>query len=164
MRALNEFFQELPDRPQYIILAILAALLLWASLDMVSLSLARHSFYFENVYSGKRVREIRALPVLKGREEKLGLYVAEYLLGPGSIDAEPLFARNTVVRSLMIRGSKVYIDLDEGAALPEPQIDDLRPAIALLEKGIRRNFSFVNEVSLTIAGRIPYIQDIDPDK
>lgn len=155
MRAVREFLDTLPERPWILITVAIAALGVWALVDSLNIPLARHSFYFDTIHGGGTVHESRALPRMADREGRIALYVSEYLLGPANLVAEPLFPEGTTVRALMLRGERVIIDLDARAAVPVSQRTQVAASLALLEKGIKRNFSFVKDVSLTIAGIIP---------
>lgn len=159
MRAVREFLDTLPERPWIVIVASLVLLGAWAAADAATVPLARHSFYFENIHGLGIVHELRDLPREKDREGQIARYVSEYLLGSALLEAEALFPEGTAVRLLMLRGRRVIIDLDGRAAVPVSEQTSVASSLALLEKGIKRNFSFVEDVSLTIAGTIPQFRN-----
>ncbi len=159
MRAVKDFIDKIPERPWILVITLIVGLGAWALVDFLNLSLARYSFYFDNIHEGRTVYESRALPLVPDREGRIALYVSEYLLGPATLEAEALFPEGTGVRSLMLRGERVLIDLDSRAAVPASRRAQVAGSLALLEKGIKRNFSFVEDVSLTIAGIIPQFRD-----
>jgi hypothetical protein len=114
--------------------------------------LVRQTFVFYSSIDGMAVVEDRMLPYASSREIDIRRYVEEALLGPVSPDSAPLFPKETRLRSLLYRDEVVYADLSEPAALPPLEGGDVFRSLATLKVGIRRNFSFVKDVKLFIAG------------
>jgi hypothetical protein len=122
--------------------------------------LARRTFVFHSVTDGSVAVEDRMLRRAENRETDLGRYVEEVLLGPGSPDLSPLFPPETGLRGILYRNGTVYVNLSESAALPVPGGDTFRNFLAL-NRGIRRNFSYVKDVRLFVAGNPVYIDKFE---
>ena len=142
-----------------VFLVILAAA---ALIEFLVLGLARKTFVFYAIDSGKASVEER---MLKGRsssrEVQIARYVEEALLGPISADSLPLFPRETRLLSLLYRDGVVYVDLSEDAALPPLESASLPggevfASLETLNQGIKRNFSFVKDVRFFIAGKAAF--------
>ena len=142
-----------------VFLVILAAA---ALIEFLVLGLARKTFVFYAIDSGKASVEER---MLKGRsssrEVQIARYVEEALLGPISADSLPLFPRETRLLSLLYRDGVVYVDLSEDAALPPLESASLSggevfASLETLYHGIKRNFSFVKDVRFFIAGKAAF--------
>ncbi|GHV89968.1 hypothetical protein AGMMS50268_04710 [Spirochaetia bacterium] len=93
------------------------------------------------------------------RELDIVRYVEEVLLGPVSPDLAPQFPRETRLRSLLYRNGVVYADLSESAALPPLEGGDVFRNFRTLNEGIRRNFSYVKDVRLFIAGNAAFYDE-----
>jgi hypothetical protein len=114
--------------------------------------LVRRTFVFYSGIDGAMVVEERMLPHSPSREIDIRRYAEEALLGPVSPDSAPLFPQETRLRSLLYRDGVVYADLSESAALPPLEGGDVFRNLYTLRAGIRRNFSFVEDVKIFIAG------------
>jgi hypothetical protein len=130
----------------------LIALCLFVLADYRQAGLTRMTFVFYTIDNENEVVEERMLPLPRDQEEKIGFYVEEALLGPASQNTLSLFPRDTRLESLLFRNGVVYLDLSETAALPVEGGGDCFRSLSILNNGIRRNFNFVKEVRLFIAG------------
>jgi hypothetical protein len=128
------------------------ALCLFVLTDYRHAGLTRMTFVFYTIDKGNEVVEERMLPLPQDQEKKIGFYVTEALLGPASQGTLSLFPRDTRLESLLLRDGVVYLDLSETAALPVEDGGDCFQSLSTLDKGIIRNFNFVKEVRLFIAG------------
>jgi hypothetical protein len=132
-------------------LLCLVLLCLLAFFDYRRPGLTRTTFVFYDIESGNERVEERMLPLPQNPEGKLEFYVAEALLGPALQGARPLFPRDTRFESLLLRDGVVYVNLSEAAALPVEGGDSFR-SLSALRGGILRNFGFVKDVRVFIAG------------
>jgi len=154
-----------------LLLVFLATLAAAAFIEFLVLGLARKTFVFYAIDSGKESVEERALktgvnPVRpSSRELQITRYVEEALLGPASAGSLPLFPRETRLLSLLYRDGVVYVDLSEDAAMPlavglpfeGPSAGgEVFTGLVTLYQGIKRNFSFVKDVRFFIAGKAAY--------
>ncbi|MDR0998650.1 MAG: GerMN domain-containing protein [Treponema sp.] len=121
--------------------------------------LSRRTFVFYSVAGESVVVEDRMLRRAENREADLGRYVEEVLLGPGSPDLSPLFPPETGLRGILYRNGTVYVNLSESAALPVP--GGAFRNFLVLNRGIRRNFSYVKDVRLFVAGNPAYIDEFE---
>jgi hypothetical protein len=137
---------------------LLALLGIFALMEFRFLGLARRTFVFYSVTGGSVAVEDRMLHRADNREADLGRYVEEVLLGPVSPDLNPLFPPETGLRDLMYRNGVVYVNLSESAALPVSEEGAFRNFLAL-NRGIRRNFSYVKDVRLFAAGNPAYVEE-----
>jgi hypothetical protein len=132
----------------YLVLLGLAALFEYTHSEA-----ARRTFVFYTIDTGSEVLEDRMLARSASREQNITRYVEEALLGPMSPESAPLFPRETRLRSLLYRDGVVYGDLSEAAALAPPEGGELMRNLAALRAGILRNFAYIRDVRLFIAGR-----------
>jgi hypothetical protein len=120
------------------------------------LGLARRSFVFYAIDSGLVTVEDRMLSHSPSRELNIKRYVEEALLGPFSHNSQPLFPRETRLRSLLYRDGVVYADLSIEAAMPPLEGGEVYQNFETLFYGIKRNFSYVRDVRFFIVGRAAY--------
>jgi hypothetical protein len=137
-------------------LVYLFVLLIPAFADFFILGLARRTFVFYSIDSLRPVVEDRMVPRSESREIDIRRYVEETLLGPVTLDLAPLFPRGVRLESLLYRDGVVYADLSESAALPVAEGPGVFAALGVLYGGLRRNFSYVRDVRLFIAGNEAY--------
>jgi hypothetical protein len=130
-----------------------------ALLEFLILGLARRTFVFYAIDSGKITVEDRMLKRSPQRENNITRYVEEALLGPVSPDLLPLFPRETRLRSLLYRNGVVYADFSEDAALPPAEGGEALKNLQILYFGIQRNFPFVRDVRFFIAGKAAYHEE-----
>jgi len=130
----------------------LIAICLLALGDFLHSGLVRRTFVFYSTLEGTAVIEERFLYRSGDRETDIRRYVDEVLLGPKSQELALLFYRGVRVHTLMYRGGVVFVDLTYTAALPPPEVGTVFDSLLTLNKGIRRNFSYVKDVRLFIGG------------
>ena len=128
-----------------------------AVVDYFTLGLARRTFVFYNIDSGEVVVEGRMLRNSRvfwnrTREQDIIQYVEETLLGPKSPDSLPLFPRETILRSLLLRDRVIYVDFSTDAALPPVEGGNALDNFRTLYDGILRNFSYINDVRFFVEG------------
>jgi hypothetical protein len=140
-------------------LLFLALLGVFAFAEFMISGLVRRTFVFYSINDGMVAVEDRMLKRSPSRELDIARYVEEVLLGPISQDSAPLFPPETRLRSLLYRDGVVYADLSESAALPPLDDGDVFRNLYTLNTGIRRNFSFVKDVRLFIAGKAGYYDE-----
>jgi hypothetical protein len=126
--------------------------------DYCSDAFVKRTFVFYDRDTGKAVAEKRLLPSIDSQELAVRQYVEEALLGPVSPEAEPLFLRETVLRSLIYQDGIVYVDLSLSAAIPYSAGADAFRSLYVLYTGIRRNFRFVRDVHVFIEGEEAYYE------
>jgi hypothetical protein len=133
--------------------ALLAIMLLCmtAVADYAVMGLARRTFLFYVPDTEQELVEERMIAYTGSQETDITRYVEEVILGPVSLEAEPLLNRGSLLDALLLRGYVVYLDLSEEAAIPPPTGRLMDNLITLVE-GIRRNFLFVKDVRIFIAG------------
>ncbi|MDR2258412.1 MAG: GerMN domain-containing protein [Treponema sp.] len=140
-------------------LLFLALLGIFAFIEFMVLGLVRRTFVFYSINEGMMTVEDRMLKRSPSRELDIARYVEEALLGPISPDMAPLFPQDTRLLSLLYRDGVVYADLSESAALSPLEGGDVFRNLYTLNAGIRRNFSFIKDVRLFIAGKAGYYDD-----
>jgi hypothetical protein len=123
--------------------------------------LARRTFVFYSVTGGSVAVEDRMLRRAENPETDLGRYVEEVLLGPVSPDLAPLFPPETGLQSILYRDGVVYVNLSEPAGLPVSKGEDTFRNFLVLNQGIRRNFSYIKDVRLFVAGNPAYIDGFE---
>jgi hypothetical protein len=145
--ALARFFGvKLNRRFSYLVLIGLAALG-----EFLVSGMTRRTFVFYSSLEGEAAVEARMLRRSHSGETDIRRYAEEALLGPVSPGLDPLFPRETRLRSLLYREGVVYADFTADAALPAGPAGVFRGFLTL-NQGIRRNFSTVKDVKLFIGG------------
>ncbi|MCL2231591.1 MAG: hypothetical protein FWB99_00765 [Treponema sp.] len=134
-------------RVLYLMLICLAALG-----DYLHSGLVRRTFVFYATLNATIVVEERFLHRSGDRETDIRRYVDEVLLGPKSQELALLFYRGTRVHTFMYRQGVVFINLTYTGALPPPELGTAFDSLLTLNKGIRRNFSYVKDVRMFIGG------------
>ena len=147
--------------PKYLLLSFLSAALFAAAfIDFYASGLARRTFVFYDFDSGVISVEDRMMPVSdknpSSREIDITRYVEEAVLGPIYPNSLPLFPGETRLVSLLYRNGTVYADFSEEAALPPAAGGEVLKNLKTLDSGIKRNFTFVNEVRFFIAGKTAF--------
>jgi len=137
-------------------LIFLILLLVVASVDLLLTPKKRYVFSFYSQKDNTLIAETRFFTPGETREGRLQHYIEEYLLGPASLDALPLFPLDASLETVMIRNDHAYINLSEFAALPVPGIISFNERARLFTEMIRRNFQSIKEISLFIAGNELY--------
>ena len=152
---LSVFFSKRRNRR----LSYLVIICLFALFEFFYSGLVRRTIVFYSSIEGKMVVEDRMLRRSGNRETDIRRYVDEVLLGPSFPELDPLFTRETRLNSLMYRESVVYLDLSESAAFPLDGRGDVFRSLLTLNEGIRRNFSFVEDVRLFIGGNEVFFEE-----
>jgi hypothetical protein len=155
LKALTRFLA-VKSRRYLVLLGILGLI---ALVEFAASGLARRTFVFYSIGEGLISVEDRMLRRSSSREVDISRYVEEALLGPVSPDSAPLFPRETRLSSLMFRDGVVYADLSESAALAPLEGGEVFRNLRTLYEGIKRNFSFVLDVRLFIAGKAAYYDE-----
>jgi hypothetical protein len=140
---------------------LLVLLGVFAFMEFRFLGLARRTFVFYSATNGSVRVEDRMLHRAETRETDLGRYVEEVLLGPVSPDLSPLFPPETVLWSILYRNGVVYVNLSGSAALPVSGGGDTFRNFLVLNQGIRRNFAYVKDVRLFVAGNPAYAGEFE---
>jgi hypothetical protein len=147
LNSLFRFFGEKQNRRLFYLILIG----IFALGDFFISGLVRRTFVFYSNIEKTKLVENRMLRRLPSRETDIKRYVDEALLGPASPDSGPLFPRETRLESFMYREGVVYAALSEAALFP-PEGEGLFRNLLTLNRGIRRNFSFVKGVKIFIGG------------
>ena len=121
--------------------------------DFQHSGLARRTFMFYDVSDGHTIVENRMLRRGEDRETDIRRYVNEVLLGPRKHGGALLFERGTRLKTLLYREGSVYADLSEGALFPFEERQGVFHSLLVLNEGIRRNFTSVTDVRLSIGGQ-----------
>jgi hypothetical protein len=139
------------------VLIIIVFLCLIAFIDYAAMGFARRTLVFYMPDTGQMLVEERMAAYTGSQETDISRYVEEVILGPISLEAEPLLNRGSRLESLLLREDAVYLNVSEEAAIP-PLNGSLKDNLITLIEGIRRNFPFVNDVRIFIAGNEIFIE------
>jgi len=154
LKSVSSLLVSKPIRRLFLIIILAVA----ALVEFYNLGLARRTFVFYTVNDGSIVVEDRMLKRSSSREIDIIRYTEEVILGPVAPDLQPLFPRETRLKSLLYRDGVVYADLTIDAELPAEggtTVENFRTLYA----GILRNFSFVSDVRFFIDGRAAYAEE-----
>jgi len=125
-------------------------------------ALTRTILLFPHELSRTLVPEARSLPFQWDREHNVELLVREVLLGPARHDHLRLFSRNAAVSRVLVRGSKIYIDLSKRSFLPDPDVlYSASVALDVLKTIVRDNFGGVSDVIITVGGEPVAVNHVD---
>ena len=141
-------------------LSFLVVLIIAALIDFFSAGLARKTFVFYAIDDGVISIESRMLKLSGNRERDITRYVEEALLGPITPNSLLLFPREAKLSSVLYDDGVVYVNFSEEAALPPLQGGEVFTNMNTLHSGIMRNFPFVKDVRLFIAGRPAYAAEL----
>jgi hypothetical protein len=167
IRSAVRFFT-VKSRYRFMTLVLIALVALG---DFLMLERVRRTFVFYSAADWSIIVEDRMLRRSGDRETDMIRYVEEVLLGPVSPDLVPLFPRETRLRSLLYRDGLVYVDLSDAAVFPPPEQRalasgdkaGLRENFRTLYRGIRRNFPYVRDVRLFVAGNAAFAGEFEGD-
>lgn len=98
--------------------------------------------------------ELRSVPRSFSAEAKAGIVASEFLLGPMGQRLKPAFPNGIRVESLILRGTALFVDLSEGAALSDSA--DIEKGVSALEKSLRFSLPRLRRVVVTIGGQEPF--------
>ncbi|MDR0389130.1 MAG: hypothetical protein LBH73_03600 [Spirochaetaceae bacterium] len=137
-------------RRRFIYVCLLLGL---ALVEFIMFGKVRRTFVFYTTRGNELTVESRLLARTASRELSIRRYVEEAVLGPVSLDLSPLLTAETTLESFLFRDGVVYADFSSLAALPPLAGNgDLYHNLITLKEGITRNFPFVRDVRLFIAG------------
>ncbi len=147
----------LRGRPAIVGYVILGTLLLSVSVFLlVGNGRVERILYFPREYGRGFVAEPRFLTRHRGLEDNISELVSGLLLGPARNDAARLFPRGGTVRSVMVRGRTLYIDLTSQVLQDDPEVPlSGTDALDALGRSIRLNFPRVHEIVVYIDGQVP---------
>ncbi|RKX78973.1 MAG: hypothetical protein DRP87_04785 [Spirochaetes bacterium] len=148
--------------------SIFSNLIIWPSLFLIVLAgsliiyfgqanlRVERTLFFPIELTGKLNGEMRRLPLRKGKEENIELFIEELILGPRKIENARLLPEETDIRYLLLRGDKLFIDFDSDILFREEQVSlSLKEIIDILKKTLKFNFNFIKEIHITIMGQLP---------
>ena len=144
-------------RNRYIVLLSIVSIL--ALGDFLLSGLTRRTLVFFSNIGDHALVEDRMLRRSGDRETDIRRYVNQVLLGPANPRSNPLFPRETRINTFMLRDGVVFVDLTEDAAIPLNMEAGVFRSFLTLNEGIRRNFSYVNDVRLFIGGNAVFFEE-----
>ena len=140
-----------------LLIAIAAVLISGLSALTVGRRITRYLMWYPGATEGRANGEFHLVPRRGDFEDRVELYIEDYLLGPQTVAAERSLPESFDVDRVILGGDRtLYVDL-----APEPfretmvdigRFDTFR---TLLERGIHHNFRRVRRVSYTIGGQVP---------
>lgn len=143
-------------------LVYLAALVFFAFFELSRLDKVRRTFEFFTFDRGEALVENRMLPRSPSRELEVRDYVEEALLGPATLNSAPLLAKGTRLGSFMFREGTVFAGFTKEAALPVPEAKTgVYEGLLTLNSGLRRNFSYVDDVVFFIDGNEVFFKEFE---
>jgi hypothetical protein len=163
--AFRDFIQ-LTKTP-YFYLCLLAFLSAFCAADFFTKPQARRVYWFCALDGTNPIVEERFLPSASSLEKAVEQYVSEFLLGPASIGAAPLFNTDATLDSFIFRDGEAYIGLPRRVLIQDPVRDEavertVYDGVRMLKSGILRNFPNVKTVKV-FAGGLEIIDDSTGD-
>lgn len=116
-------------------------------------SLTRTVLHFPDEVSHRLDPEVRALAFTWDREHNVELLAREILLGPAVHNHLRLLARTGAVRTVLVRGGTVYLDLTKASFAQDLDVV-CAPELALevLRKTLKDNFPGLEAVKVSVEG------------
>ena len=115
-----------------------------------------HVLFFENTENRRIDGDVRYLPRRPERSEQVQLLVDELILGPRIRENHPTLPQTTKIRSLMLRGDKLYLDLSVTALIDEPdRVMRGSQRLHALARTLRFNFPWLSDLFLLVDGQEP---------
>jgi hypothetical protein len=116
----------------------------------------RKVFFFPQYRSSKVTGESRNLPVRGSMEENIELLIREILLGPVDVTHVHIFPEGTMLRTVMLRDMRLYIDLSVDAILGRKKSElGFEESVDVLKRTISYNFPSIESFLVTIDGELP---------
>ncbi|MFW6312753.1 MAG: GerMN domain-containing protein [Spirochaetota bacterium] len=107
--------------------------------------------------------ERRLLPRAESEQRAMHLLTEEILLGPARIGHGRALPRESRVRSFILSGQTVFVDLNEEAMLPNSEVHvDTETGIDAIRETLLFNFRSLDEVIITIDGDVPFAPSYRP--
>jgi hypothetical protein len=116
----------------------------------------RYYLEFPDALTTRPRGEIRYAPFHVNAEKAAEALCREILVGPESLKSRPLFSKDTKLRSVMLRGGTLFVDLSDDLALVDPPEGSYRESLAETKKLIKKNMISVRKVVLTVDGNETY--------
>jgi hypothetical protein len=112
--------------------------------------------FFPNGVTGELGGEEHLLPRRGDREEAIGIFLEELILGPNTLGAVRIYPATTEIDLLMLRDRELYIDFSpEILDLEEETLVTFDDALEITVYNLRYNFPFLRGITVTVAGQLP---------
>jgi len=112
--------------------------------------------FFPNDTNHQLTGEMRVVPRKATIEENLTELVNGLILGPETLRHDRALAKSTAIRSLLVRGSLVYLDFSPGILFPEGTTSTgFIESLDAVRKSIRFNFPEIKKIIITVNGELP---------
>ncbi len=101
--------------------------------------------------------EVRLLPRPRSLEHDISNVARDLLLGPAGIWHSRALPRTASVQSVVIVDQRLFLDLSREVLFTSQEVRvNLQIGLAAMEKTLRFNFRQLEEITVTIGGRLPY--------
>ncbi len=112
--------------------------------------------FFPNDTNHQLTGEMRVVPKKSTVEGNMAELVNGLILGPEALRHDRALAKSTQIRSLMVRGSEVYLDFSPGILFPEGNTSTgFSESLDAVRKSIRFNFPEIKKIVITVNGELP---------
>lgn len=100
--------------------------------------------------------EIRYLPRQDTREERIEILLDELCLGPVNINYNKILPAGTRLQSVRLNKDRVYADFSPRILFTQDEVSlTYEEILQAIEKNLRFNFRFIDDVVITINGQEP---------
>jgi hypothetical protein len=117
---------------------------------------ARYYLEFPHAMNGRMIGEIRYAPYHFGLEKSALSLCREILVGPANYLSTDLLSKDTKIRSVLVRGRTLYVDLSSDLVFGQPSGGSFRQSLEIFRKTIKKNLPGLGNVILTVDGFVPY--------
>ena len=119
--------------------------------------------FFPGAKTDNLTGERRLLPRVADEQRAIALVVEEILLGPADISHGRALPRETGIRSVILSGNTVYVDLDQGAMRESAEVyADIATGLKAIQDTVLFNFRRLESVAITINGSVPFAPSYRP--
>lgn len=112
--------------------------------------------FFPNNSNHKLTGEARFVPREHTLEANVTELVDGLILGPEQLRHDRALAKQTRIRSLMVRGDQVYLDFSPDILFPQGDTTaGFSESLAAVRKTIHFNFPQIKKIIITVDGQLP---------
>ena len=112
--------------------------------------------FFPNYANHRLTGEERFVPRHSTESQGIETVVNELILGPEQLRHDRALARETTVRSLLVKGNTAYVDLSAGILFPTEAVAlSFEESLQAIKRSIRFDFPSIKQVIITVEGQEP---------
>jgi len=112
--------------------------------------------FFPNDSNHQLTGEMRVVPKKGNIEGNIRELVNGLILGPEKLRHDRALAKDTSIRSLMVRGNHLYLDFSPDILFPEGDTSTgFSESLDAVRKSVKFNFPDIKKITITVNGELP---------